>query len=61
MPEGYIVSLLSDTKAFERACKYIKDPSLLVDLQWTNPGKPVDQRNNNNQIIGLAHKVIHII
>ena len=37
LPAEYIVSLLLDAKAFGRTHRYIKDPSLMPDLEWTNP------------------------
>ena len=38
MPAEYIVSMLLDIKAFGWSCKYINDPSLMLDLKWQNGG-----------------------
>ena len=61
MSAEYIVSLLPDTIAFGRTCKYINDPFLIPDLKWTNLYTIIGQKRQTNQIIILIHKLRHII
>ena len=45
IPAEYIISFLPDTKTFGRACKYINDPFLMMNLKWKNPNTVADQRH----------------
>ena len=48
MPAEYIVNLLPHTRTFGKACKYINDPSLMLDLNGSNPDQKHAEQSNGN-------------
>ena len=34
LPVKYVLSFMADDKALDSACKWINDPSLMLDLNW---------------------------
>ena len=48
MPAEYIVSLLPDKIEIWRTCRYINDPSIMPNLNWSDPDQKQREKSTRN-------------